>query len=102
MEGKLRHLEIFCKGFEQTLCNFSGDIYLFGGRRFKPYRGSLRVKDGVYITMRCGLGGIYTMLDTMKDGKWQTGVLDNSTVIAFASLTKKETEEYEGIINGTK
>lgn len=40
--------------------------------------------DGYYITIRCGLGGIYTHLDEWKDNKWQLGVLDCSYVIAYS------------------
>ena len=97
-----KELKIFMHGFETTLCNFSNDPYLFGGRRFKPYHDGMRVANGMYITIRCGLTGIYTMLNDMKDGKWLTGVLDGSTTIAFASLTKKEKEEYDNIISKLK
>lgn len=40
-------------------------------------------EDGYYITIRCGLGGIYTHLDEYKDGKWQLGIADDSNVIAY-------------------
>lgn len=98
----IRKLEIFCKRFEQTVCDFNGGFYPFTGRRFKPYRDGLLVKDGLYITVRCGLPGIYTMLNEMKDGKWATKVLDNSTTIAFATLTKTEKEEYNNIVSELK
>lgn len=97
-----KELKIFCHRFEKTLCNFESDYYLFGGRRFKPYHDGMRVANGMYITIRCGLTGIYTMLNDMKDGKWATGVLDGSTTIAFASLTKKEKEEYDNIVSELK
>ena len=62
----------------------------------------MHVNDGLYITVRCGLSGIYTMLNDIKDGKWVTGVLDGSTTIAFATLTKTEKEEYNNIVSELK
>lgn len=44
-------------------------------------------KEGMYITIRCGLPGIYQTLDEWKDGRWQKGVLDGSTVIAYSRET---------------
>lgn len=97
-----KELKMFLHGFEKTLCDFRSDYYLFGDRRFKPYHDGMRVSNGMYITIRCGYTGIYTMLNEMKDGKWVDGVLDGSTTIAFASLTKKEKEEYDNIISKLK
>lgn len=97
-----KELILFKHRFEKTFFNFHGDYYLFGGRDFKPYRENVKVENGLYITIRCGLTGIYTMLNEMKDGKWIKGVLDDSTIIAFGPLTKKEKEEYNNIINNLK
>lgn len=97
-----KELKIFTHGFEKQLCNFHGDAYLFGDRRFKPYRETVKVENGTYITIRCGLGGIYTMLNEMKDGGWMTKVADASFTIAYAKLTKEEQEEYNNIINNLK
>lgn len=41
-------------------------------------------EDGFYMTIRCGLGGIYYELDEWKDGNWQVGILDASYVIAYS------------------
>lgn len=41
-------------------------------------------EDGFYMTIRCGLGGIYYKLDEWKEGKWHLGILDASTVIAYS------------------
>ena len=41
-------------------------------------------EDGFYMTIRCGLGGIYYNLDEWKDGNWQVGILDGSYVIAYS------------------
>ena len=40
-------------------------------------------EPGYYMTIRCGLSGIYTHLDEWKDNKWQVGILDDSKVIAW-------------------
>jgi len=41
-------------------------------------------EEGVYVTIRCGLSGIYQMLNEWKNGKWQVGVMDDSVTIAFS------------------
>ena len=41
-------------------------------------------EDGFYMTIRCGLGGIYYNLDEWKDSNWQVGILDGSYVIAYS------------------
>lgn len=47
-------------------------------------------ENGYYMTIRCGLSGIYTCLDEWKNNKWQVGVLDDSDVIAY---TKEQVTE---------
>ena len=44
-------------------------------------------EDGFYMTIRCGLGGIYYNLDEWKDGNWQVMILDASRVIAYSRET---------------
>lgn len=41
-------------------------------------------KDGYYITVKCGLGGIYTSLNEYKNGKWMVLATDDSDVIAYS------------------
>lgn len=41
-------------------------------------------EDGMYISLRCGLRGIYQTLDWYKDGEWQLRVLDGSRIIAYS------------------
>ena len=36
------------------------------------------------MTIRCGLSGIYTLLNEWKDNKWQVKVLDASDTIAYS------------------
>ncbi len=53
-------------------------------------------KEGYYITVKCGLGGIYTHLNEWKDGKWQVLATDDSDVIAYSreQITKEEVEKW--------
>lgn len=58
-------------------------------------------ENGYYMTIRCGLGGIYTHLNEWKDNNWQIGITDDSTVIAYSreKITKEQvTEWYSHII----
>ena len=41
-------------------------------------------EDGYYITVKCGLGGIYTILNEWKNGKWMVLTTDDSDVIAYS------------------
>ena len=50
---------------------------------FKPAHHINPKEEGFYVTIRCGLSGIYQMLNEWKNGKWQVEVLDDSTTIAF-------------------
>ena len=57
---------------------------------------------GYYMTIRCGLTGIYTNLDEWKDNKWQVGILDDSKVIAYSreQITKEQVQKwFENIKN---
>lgn len=53
---------------------------------YKPSNYPPKV-DGYYMTIRCGLGGIYYRLDEYKEGRWQLGILDGSYVIAYSRET---------------
>ena len=44
-------------------------------------------KDGTYLTIRCGSGGIYTMLNEYKDGQWMVQCTDGSDTIAYSKET---------------
>lgn len=60
-------------------------IFEFDGK-YKPSNREKQMprENGYYMTIRCGLGGIYFCLDEWKDGTWQVGVLDASSVIAYS------------------
>ena len=70
---------------------------------FKPFHKGRKaqeeaIEDGYYLTIRCGLGGIYTCFNEWKNGSWQVKVFDDSETIAFREFTAKELEEYNKII----
>ena len=41
-------------------------------------------KDGYYMTIKCGLEGIYTSLNEWKNGEWRILTTDDSGVIAYS------------------
>ena len=53
-------------------------------------------EEGFYMTIRCGLNGIYTHLDEWKGGHWQVRILDDSKVIAYSKeqITKEQVKEW--------
>lgn len=63
---------------------FEHQIYDFDGEYKLTSNGCVPEKDGYYLTIRCGLGGIYSMINEFKNGKWQASVADASTTIAFS------------------
>jgi len=95
---ELRKYGAWMKTFEHTIVDFhetwfskvDGDFY----KNFKPFReGKTELEDGtMYLTIRCGLSGIYTCLNEWNEGRWRVKFLDNSTTIAYREL--KEEEKY--------
>ena len=78
---------------EEHIFNFNGEYKL---AKYPPQ------KDGYYVTVKCGLGGIYTHLNEWKDGKWQVLATDDSDVIAYLEkeITQEEVEEwYKKLLN---
>ena len=74
------------------------DKYIFKFEHdFKPYREN-RVtpkEEGVYLTIRCGVGGIYTTANWWKDGDWVGRSLDGSETIAFSINRLEELENLQ-------
>ena len=56
-------------------------------------------QTGLYLTMRCGLSGIYTVIDKFDadKGQWCLNVLDSSKVIAYNPVKYKLPKELETI-----
>lgn len=70
---------------------------------FKPFHKGRKaqeeaIKDGYYLTIRCGLSGIYTCFNEWKNGRWQVEVCDDSETIAFRKFTDKELEGYNKVM----
>jgi hypothetical protein len=53
-------------------------------------------EDGYYITVKCGLGGIYTSLNEWKNGEWMVLTTDDSNIIAYSKeqVSKEDFEEW--------
>lgn len=53
-------------------------------------------KDGYYITIKCGLGGIYTCLNEWTQGKWMVLSTDDSDVIAYSreQISKEDVKNW--------
>jgi len=97
---ELRKYGAWMKTFEHTIVDFhetwfsnvDGDFY----KNFKPFHDErTELKEGtMYVTIRCGLGGIYTCLNQWMGGRWGAECLDGSTTIAYREL--REEEKYNG------
>lgn len=66
------------KSYEKRIFDFDRKNNNFVPSHYPPK------EDGIYLTIRCGLTGIYTHVNEWKDGKWQMGILDGSTTIAYS------------------
>ena len=60
---------------DKTIYKFNGKYMLV---KYPPK------EDGWYMTIRCGLSGIYTCLNEWKDNKWQVEAADASDTIAYS------------------
>lgn len=52
-------------------------------------------EDGYYMTIKCGLGGIYASLNEWKNGEWRVLTTDDSEVIAYYKepISKEDVEK---------
>ena len=97
---ELKKYSAWMKTFEQKIVDFhesiwDGNVETVFYKDFKPFHeGRTELEDGVnYVTIRCGLCGIYTCLNEWKDGHWYAKCLDGSTTIAYREL--KDYEKYK-------
>ena len=53
-------------------------------------------ENGYYITIKCGLRGIYTCINEWKDGQWSVLTTDDSDVIAYTKeqVSKEDIENW--------
>lgn len=72
---------------ETKILNFNGEYKL---AKYPPK------KDGYYMTIRCGLGGLYTNLNKWKDGNWMMSAADDSAVIAYSKeqITREQVDNW--------
>ena len=73
--------------YEKSIFDFKDD--------WKKFSGKGPEEDGIYLTIRCGMSGIYTAINQWVNGDWQIQVLDQSEVIAY-----KKTRLYDLENNG--
>ena len=100
MKGKLEQYAEWMEGLRHTIVDFhesvwDGNVETVFYKDFKPFRPDHTVLENnkSYLTIRCGLGGIYTDVNTWFNDHWGNRVLDGSTVIAYREL--KPYEEFE-------
>lgn len=79
MEGKFKKLVEEIESYDKNIMKFNrNDENLdFIPATCEPS------EEGCYVTIRCGLSGIYQMLNEWKKGEWAIGVTDGSTTIAY-------------------
>lgn len=72
---------------ETKILNFNGEYKL---AKYPPK------ENGYYMTIRCGLSGIYTCLNEWKDNAWQVEVADASDTIAYSreQITKEQVDNW--------
>lgn len=99
MDAKLEEFYKWWKTFNIHLIDFHSDPML---DRMTPVRPNKEIPNGIYFTIRCGLGGIYTDLNEMKDGDWLMRALDGSYTIAYRKLTNDEQTQYDYFIEQNK
>ena len=63
------------KSYRKDIIKFDGDFKL---AKYPPQ------EEGYYVTIRCGLSGIYQVLNRWENGKWQMQILDASDTIAYS------------------
>jgi hypothetical protein len=73
----------------EHIFDFNGDYKL---AKYPPK------EDGYYITIKCGLGGIYTCLNEWKNGEWMVLTTDDSDVIAYSKEQVSE-EDVKNWVN---
>ena len=70
--------------FYKEYWSYHKDIMKFDSDFIPMTYGKGPKEEGMYITIRCGLGGIYQTLNTWKNGGWEAQALDGSFTIAYS------------------
>jgi len=63
--------------YKKKIFNFNEDEHDFIPAQHDPK------EEGYYITIRCGLSGIYQMLNEWKNNQWAINLTDDSYTIAY-------------------
>ena len=102
MKDKLKQYCEWTEQFENKIVDFNestwdGNVECVFYKGFKPFReGRTELKENcTYVTIRCGLGGIYSVLNQWKDGRWFAECLDGSETIAYRELQPYEKFEFK-------
>ena len=73
---------LWMQSFEKSIVDFDKEGWLCA-----KIKSNKPTKPGCYLTMRCGYGGIYTILDEWKEingeFQWSVRILDGSQIIAY-------------------
>jgi hypothetical protein len=84
VEKRLKPIMDELDSYKRTILDFKRDDgYDFVPGHYPP------TEEGMYVTLRCGLTGIYQMLNEWKNGQWAIEVTDGSTTIAYSRKTVK-------------
>ena len=75
MKNKLKELTKEMKEYDKIILSFDKNDKLLNFTRLDPK------ENGIYLTIRVGLSGIYQTLNEWKDGNWMGRTLDNSITI---------------------
>ena len=76
-EEKLKPLMNEIDSYKKKIFNFDREENDFIHAQHNPK------EEGYYMTIRCGLSGIYQMINEWKDNKWQINLTDDSYTIAY-------------------
>lgn len=68
------------ESYEKKIMRFKRD----DGIDFIPANNTNPSKPGTYVTLRCGLRGIYQMLNEWNGSEWITKVADAGFIIAYS------------------
>ena len=83
----------------KAIDSYEKEIFHFDPGDFLPYRpGTTKLNKGIYLTIRCGLSGIYMMANQWNEelGDWDIRVLDDSRTIAYKPARLKDIEDIVG------
>ena len=78
IEEKFKPLMDELNSYKKDIMNFNDSEFDFVPANYNPK------KEGYYVTIRCGLSGIYQMLNEWKNNQWMINLTDGSYTIAYS------------------